>query len=83
MPEIAHTGWQVQGIDPSAHVTAANGDLVYGARVRFVTGAGNAGTVFVTNDELTPAIVGERINLRAALLDAIAAMSSEPVGMVG
>lgn len=82
MPEIAHTGWQVNTIDPSAYVTDAAGDLQYGARVRFTTGAGNKGSVFLLNEVLTPANVAAAINRQAALLDAIAVMSADPVGMV-
>lgn len=78
MPQIGHTGWQVQSIDPSAYVTTATGDLKYGARVRFATGAGNKGSVFVANDQLSPAAVGAMIDVQAALLDSIATMGSEP-----
>lgn len=79
MAVIAHTGWQVRNIDPAAYVTDANGDLMYGARVHFITGAGNKGSVFVSNQQLTPAAVGELINVQAALLDSIATMTAEPM----
>jgi hypothetical protein len=80
---IAHTGWQVTSIDPSAYVVDAKGDPIYGARVRFTTGAGNQGSVWVPEGALTPANTAELINVQAALLDQIAALGSDPIGQVG
>lgn len=79
MARITHTGWQVTSIDPSAYIAAADGSPIYGARVRFATGAGNVGSVFFRDTELTPANVGAAIDQQAALLDAIATMTAEPI----
>lgn len=80
---IAHTGWQVTSIDPSAYVVDAKGDPMYGARVRFTTGAGNSGSVWVPEGALTPANAAALIDVQAALMDQIASLSSAPVGEVG
>ena len=81
--EIAHTGWQVTSIDPSAYVVDAKGDPMYGARVRFTTGAGNQGSVWLPEGTLTPANAAELINVQAALLDQVGYLSSPPIGEVG
>ena len=80
---IVHTGWQVTSIDPSAYVVDAKGDPMYGARVRFTTGAGNQASVWVPEGELTPANVKALIDVQAALLDQVAFLSSPAVGEVG
>lgn len=80
MAHLIHTGWQVTGIDPSAYVADANGDPMYGARVHFVTGAGNKASVFLRDQDLTPANVGALIDMKAALLDEIRTLQAEPLG---
>jgi len=82
MPQLAHTGWKVTGIDPNAYVADANGDPMYGARIHFVTGAGNKASVFVRDQELTPANAGALIDMKAALLDEIASLEAAPLGEV-
>jgi len=81
--QIAHTGWQVTSIDPSAYVVDAKGDPMYGARVRFTTGAGNQGSVWLPEGALTPANAAELINVQAALLDQVGNLASPPMGEVG
>lgn len=80
--QIAHTGWQVTSIDPSAYVVDAKGDPLYGARVRFTTGAGNQGSVWVPEGAMTPANAAALIDVQAALMDQISALASPPVGQV-
>lgn len=76
MTVIGHTGWRVVSIDPSAYQVAANGDPIYGYRVRFETGAGNKGTVFLREQDFVPANVGAAIDVRAAVMDSVAMMES-------
>lgn len=78
MTEIAHTGWKVVSIDPSAYIAAADGSPVYGSRIRFQTGLGTMGSVFLRNEDLTPANAGALIDVQAALLDKVATMQAEP-----
>jgi hypothetical protein len=79
MATIVHTGWQVTGLDPNSYVAAANGDPIYGARVHFATGAGNKGSVFLADSDLTPANVGTMIDMKAALLDQISTLQASPL----
>lgn len=78
MPQYAHTGWQVTSIDPNAYVTAASGDAVYGARVGFRTNAGNAGSVFVRDEDLTTENVTAAVDQRAAIMDTVASLQQPP-----
>lgn len=78
MAQLAHTGWQVTSIDSSAYVTAASGDAVYGARVHFRTNAGNTGSVFVADEDLSPQNVTYAVDQRAAVMDTLAALAQPP-----
>jgi hypothetical protein len=75
MAQYMHTGWQVTSVDSTAYVTNTKGDTVYGSRVSFQTSAGNGGSVFVANDQLTPDNVTAEINKRAAIMDTIAGLA--------
>lgn len=78
MTQISHTGWQVISIDPSAYTVDIAGNPMYGTRVRFQTGAGNKGTVFIRDQDFIPVNVGAAIDVKAALLDQVANMSAPP-----
>jgi len=80
MAQLTHTGWQVTGLDPNAYVAARDGSPIYGARVHFATGAGNVGSVFLADANLTPANVGALIDMKAALLDEISNLGAPPAG---
>lgn len=81
MPQIGHTGWRVTSIDPSAYSVDANGNPMYGYRVRFETGAGNQGTVFLREQDFVPVNVGAAIDTKAAVMDTVATMDSGPVNL--
>lgn len=72
MQPLAHSGWQVTGVDSTAYTTNAAGETLYGSRVRFQTTVGNVGSVFVPDHLLTPENVIFEVNRRAATLDTIA-----------
>lgn len=80
MATIFHSGWQVTGLDPNAYVAAKDGSPIYGARVHFATNAGNKGSVFLADTDLTPANVGSMIDMKAALLDEISGLEAGPMG---
>lgn len=78
MPQIAHTGWKVISVDPSAYTVDIAGNPMYGYRIRFQTGAQNLGTVWLRTEDFSPANVGAAIDVKAALIDQVANMNSEP-----
>jgi hypothetical protein len=79
MATLFHSGWQVTGLDSNAYVAAKDGSPIYGSRVHFATNAGNKGSVFLADTDLTPANVGTMIDQKAALLDSIANLEAAPL----
>lgn len=78
MAELAHSGWKVVSIDPSAYTVDIAGNPMYGYRVRFQTGAGNLGTVWLRTEDFSPLNVGTAIDVKAAIIDQVSSMNSEP-----
>lgn len=71
------TGWHVT--NTLEQTTAApGGGIVSGYKVGFQTGAGNIGSVFLPKTGFTPTAVSAAINLEAAKLDSVAALSAGP-----
>lgn len=81
MVMLQHSGWQVTTIDPNAYTTNAAGDAVYGARIGFVTNAGNGGRVFLPDNLLTPGNVAAEISKRAAIMDTVGSLTQPPEGV--
>ena len=78
MSPLMHSGWQVTSVDSTAYTTNVKGDTVFGSRVAFATSAGNNGSVFIPNDQLSVDFVTAEINKRAAMMDSIAQLSQPP-----
>lgn len=74
MPTVpGPSGWKVTGQQETTRVTPG-GDLENGVTVRFTTGHGVAGSVFVP-DYAYPDKVREMVAARVAALDAVSGMS--------
>lgn len=69
------TSWQVERVIVDQTVNTPAGDTVVGNYVYFVTGQGNHGVVFISNDHFNPKHVAEQIRPAAQKLDEVAQLS--------
>ncbi len=78
---MASSTWLVTRQVPDQYDFTAPGDPVLGTIVHFQTGEGNDGSVFVAYAHYTVVNVRRMIAARAAVIDAVGALSSDPAYM--
>jgi hypothetical protein len=75
-PQLPRTGWNVTSQQESTEVV--NGTATRGYLVYFTTALGNSGSVFVPFGSYSPPNVKAIVDERAALVDAVSALASNP-----
>lgn len=66
--------WTVTGDLPDQFSTTGSATPILGHVISFITGAGHRGSIFVSNDQYTTAIVKAAIQTQANEVDAINAL---------
>jgi hypothetical protein len=70
---MAAAAWRVNA---QQQTTAQwGGRFVRGVEISFVTAAGNSGSVFVPEDQYTPAAVTAAVGAKAALMDSVGGLT--------
>ncbi len=69
--------WTVTGDLPNQFSTTGSATPVLGHTISFITGNGHQGTIFVSDDQYTTAIVKAALQTKANLVDAINALTHE------
>lgn len=72
------TTWRVTSDSPDQYDFAAGGEPVLGHIIRFVTGEGATGSVFVPEAHYNAAAIRQLLAAKAAVADEIATLSSGP-----
>lgn len=67
--------WSVESVATDQTINTPSNQTVVGAYVYFVTGEGNHGAVFLSNDKFNHANVTAAVRAEAKKLDEIAALS--------
>lgn len=67
--------WEVESVKTDQTINTPSNDTVVGAYVYFVTGEGNHGAVFLSNDKFNSANVTAAIHREAKKLDDISNLS--------
>jgi hypothetical protein len=71
---MANSTWVVTGDLPDQYSTSGSSTPVLGHVIFFQTGAGNNGSIFVSNAQYTPALVKPAIQAQANVVDEINAL---------
>lgn len=71
------TSWRVTGQVTDYQTLSSANEPITGVLVYFITGAGQRGSVLVADDHYDPDTVAAMVGQRAALLDQVAALTSE------
>jgi hypothetical protein len=75
---VHHSGWIVTSQLTDQVIVTAAGQAVTGVQIFFITGQGNEGSIFITNNHYTPKVVKPAIHAAAAQIDTIGQLSSGP-----